>query len=458
LSLLDKKSTGGAVARAGFEYQDAYVLQSLPSWIAQTAFSHVVSEAKGDIEVCYFSPAVEFTRDTYQAKDYALTESQFWSEVRAFKQLHDDSPAEFVWFGLVCPRFNKSVAPLINKLFRLRGVGTAYPRGSPIALSTRGEIISWIEQRVENELAEFIVDRVEFVEFAAANADNAFSGELAHHLPCLELALGEANRLRDKIKNQIKSSATRPVLRQEIEAAIAAHAPPDGEWEGRTTTIRLIDGPRDRRRLDLDISGFVDNDRICRTSKDWALLASAIDHVAAFVKQSGQSRRIALEAKQRTSMSCLLGFSFSSVRGFVLHAVHNGSTYLTNYAKTKHVFFHVSESPAQCDDVEGVATIGFPIPIEHEDLATALERRLARIELRSQDVITNAAVLSACVAEAKSHLATFRSKRQLRVIHLFIKAPSIFALTLGARLNGLGRIQLYDWIDGRYIPTAVINA
>lgn len=53
-SLLASESTGGAIARGGFGYQDAFVLQYLPSWLAQGAFSHVVSEAVGDIEVCYF--------------------------------------------------------------------------------------------------------------------------------------------------------------------------------------------------------------------------------------------------------------------------------------------------------------------------------------------------------------------------------------------------------------------
>lgn len=47
-SLLEKQSTGGAIARVGFEYQDAFVLRSLPLWLSQSAFSHIVSEALSD--------------------------------------------------------------------------------------------------------------------------------------------------------------------------------------------------------------------------------------------------------------------------------------------------------------------------------------------------------------------------------------------------------------------------
>ena len=50
-SLLEKQSTGGAIARVGFEYQDAFVLRSLPLWLSQSAFSHIVSEALSDIKI-----------------------------------------------------------------------------------------------------------------------------------------------------------------------------------------------------------------------------------------------------------------------------------------------------------------------------------------------------------------------------------------------------------------------
>jgi len=29
-------------------------------------------------------------------------------------------------------------------------------------------------------------------------------------------------------------------------------------------------------------------------------------------------------------------------------------------------------------------------------------------------------------------------------------------MALGDRLNGVGRIQLYDWVDGRHVPTALL--
>jgi hypothetical protein len=32
----------------------------------------------------------------------------------------------------------------------------------------------------------------------------------------------------------------------------------------------------------------------------------------------------------------------------------------------------------------------------------------------------------------------------------------VFAMLLGYRLNGLGELQLYDWVETAYVPTALL--
>jgi hypothetical protein len=51
----------------------------------------------------------------------------------------------------------------------------------------------------------------------------------------------------------------------------------------------------------------------------------------------------------------------------------------------------------------------------------------------------------------------FRARHQLSKVHVFIRAPSMFAMALGHRLNGIGTVQLYDWVDGRYQPTVLLT-
>ncbi|KRI19338.1 hypothetical protein APC96_02125 [Acinetobacter pittii] len=88
-SLLEKQSTGGAIARVGFDYQDAFVLKNLPLWLSESAFSHIVSESIGDVEVCYFSSEKDFQRVMYEAKNHSLTSTDFWKEIKRFKEAFD---------------------------------------------------------------------------------------------------------------------------------------------------------------------------------------------------------------------------------------------------------------------------------------------------------------------------------------------------------------------------------
>ena len=43
-SLLEKQSTGGAIARVGFEYQDAFVLKNLPLWLSESENGNSIEE------------------------------------------------------------------------------------------------------------------------------------------------------------------------------------------------------------------------------------------------------------------------------------------------------------------------------------------------------------------------------------------------------------------------------
>ena len=66
--------------------------------------------------------------------------------------------------------------------------------------------------------------------------------------------------------------------------------------------------------------------------------------------------------------------------------------------------------------------------------------------------------MNLAVAEAKAALMSFRAENRLELLHLIIKAPSAFAMFLGHRLNGVCKVQLYDWVDGTYTPTAILEA
>jgi len=460
-SLLASESTGGAIARDGFGYQDAFVLQHLPRWLAQGAFSHVVSEAVGDIEVCYFGQGGTTVRTFIEAKAYALSWGDFWDEIKQFKKVHDTSPTEFPHFVLLCRDFNSTTAPLVAMVSRLRGVGSSYDATSLLLAQTRDEILQWVvDKKQSRELAQFVVDRVEFITYADENAHSAFPGEVERHHPSINLRAKDAAAFREKCVGMVTRSARGPVTRKEIEVALVEVLGPDASLWARTPTALALGGTVPPFELGLVVDPFNGPGRASLSAADWMHLSASGAAIGEFVKRSRLRTSIALSGKQRMSLACLLGYTFAAAKGFVLDIDHNGERFRTDeHAQMPESFFALTLSPEHDGNREGVATIAFPTEAAADVVgATSAGLALApRLDLVSGRAIDGAHAMNKAVAEAKSALVHFRARNQLERVHLFIKAPSHFAMVLGHRLNAVGRIQLYDWVDGRYAATAVLT-
>lgn len=461
--LLEKQSTGGAIAREGFEYQDAFVLLHVPLWLSQSAFSHVVSEAIGDVEVCYFAPARGVRRVMYEAKDYTLTAPKFWEEIERFKAVFDTSPTEYVRFIMVCRDYNSVTSPLISKLARLRGVGSSYQPDSVFLADGRQEVIDWCAKNgCRGELAEFVLDYVDFMYFAAEHADSAFAGEVERHLPCIDLSSKRLGHLRDKCKRLIARSSFVPVYRNEIEADLCEVLSTDSaQWASAPTRVHLPAGPIAYQELGLDVGGFNGPARMTKSSADWHSFAVAAMGIGEFITASTLRRCILLDGKQRMSTACLLGHAYSATRGFVLQVEHNGLVYRTDvHDRADGTFFNEVTTTGQDGASEGVACIAFPTPVGADLNSRSVGEQvgLSRLILDSTRAIDGTAALNLAVTEAKAALVRFRAQNAFSKLHLLLKAPSVFATVLGHRLNGVCELQLYDWVDGQYVPTALLSS
>ena len=460
-SLLEKQSTGGAIARVGFEYQDAFVLRSLPLWLSQSAFSHFVSESIGDIEACYFSSEKTLQRVMYEAKNHPLSPAKFWEEISRFKQAFDIPSNDFTRFGLVCPSYSSTLDPFFADIERIRGVGSSYSANSVVLQTSRQEIINWCtEKGYEASLAEFALDHVDFLSFTEDDNDSIFIGQITENLPVIELLPRDIKNLREQFKHLISRSSFSPIYRKELEKLILLALKEDKNlWLSNPIKINLSSSIQ-YQELHLNISDFNSPNRSQKTSSDWENLVQQAISVGEFIHNCGERRTILIDGKQRMSSACMLGYIFSATRNFLLEIEHNSIFYRTdNHHKKDGTFFNKLESYEQQGETEAIVTIGFPTSIGRDIESTSSFgiRDLLKLNLESTNVIDSIETLNLAVREAKSALVSFKSNNQLSKLHLFIKAPSLFAMVLGHRLNGICDIQLYDWIDGQYIPTAELN-
>lgn len=459
--LLERKSTGGAVSRGGMEYQDAFVLQHIPLWLSQGSFSHIVSEAIGDIHVCYYGNNRKIIHTVYEAKNHTLTANQFWEEIQRFKEMHDTAPDEFPWFVLVCRDFNSTVTPFVSKLSRIRGVGTAFASDSVIHQDSINEAIEWaVIKEVPSELAEFAVNRVEFRSYADEHADEAFAGELSKCLPSIDISSRVVPALRDRLKDLIKQSSFGTIRRAEIESELLNALSKKEEWIDTPTPINTVQGVTHREQLCIDVSEVNGDRRGDLPPEEWMEFANNAAGIAAFFKESRQRRCIAIDGKQRMSTACVLGHAFGATKSHVLQIEQNGSIYRTdNHTKAAGKFFNATTNNSNNPVAEAIVCIAFPTAIGNDAARSYpdLFNKLPTLILNSERAIEGIAVLNTAVAEAKSSIVNLRASSEWDTIHLFMKVPSFFAMALGHRLNGLGRIQLYDWIGNEYKATALIK-
>lgn len=467
--LLAKEATGGAIAREGFGYQDAFLLLNLPHWLSQGAFMGVISEVIGDIEVCYFTVAGE-RRIFIEAKDHVLTAKPFWAEMLQFKAAFEGAGELYTRFVYVAPALPGALSPMFNKLERIRGVGAAFEEHAKPLTDAKQEFIEWVvkEGNETAALAQFILDHVDFVAFDATSAEQRFAGETMAALPCLEdLPASRHKSLLPKWKELIQQSIKRGITRRELEDALLEVLTEDerANWLELPTHLTLLKGTPGEKLpslcgLTLDLRPFLGEERGKLSPENWQTLVTMAEAISGFLQTSRNRKRIRLDSELRMSTAATLGMTFKAMKGHLLELMHRESLF-SLYGRVDSAgepFFSVETATG--DGTEGVAVIHIGHATRADVRSAVAERSLEgapQVYLESSFSISDNAQLNAAVREAKTALTNFRSLSQLKRIHLFIKGPSFFAMALGHRMNALGEIQLYDWVDNGYVATARLS-
>jgi hypothetical protein len=331
---------------------------------------------------------------------------------------------------------------------------------SSIRASAQADIVDTIVKLGQTtETGLFILERVTFLPYGGDNVDAGFGTRLEEHLPTLDLSRGETTAFRAKCKELVNTSFKGVVTRKNIEKALMDSAPSvaDG-WRASPSNLQLGTAGFELGPLALDVTAFNGPERGALGPEGWNQLQTRLGEIGDFLHASRTRRGVRLSAKHRMSLACLLGYCFSATRNFTLTLDHNDQLFDTSqHDKAPGPFFAVSEDALSTLCLDGVATISFPNGSNADVAANAKAFGMAsspKLSLVSTAVVTDIASLNTAVHEAKVALMEFRGRHQLQRVHLFIKAPSIFSMALGHRLNAVGNIQLYDWDQGKYIPTA----
>ncbi len=468
--LLSKTSTGGEIARGGFDYQDDYVWLQLPGWLANGAFTKLISESIGDVEVCYCTMAGE-RRHFIEAKNYQLSPAAVWEEVEQFKRAHEHGEGIYERFVLLAPSFPPTLGPLLNNLERLRVRGEPHGRQSKIYADGHKEIVAWLEKQQSDHahLADFVIEYVHFEEFNSQSAEQRIQGALLEAIPCFgDLSGALLKSIASQLQQIVHRTTREPVARFEVEqcllTALGQNAP---LWREYPSKLHIVRSDKEcctavpRPMLQLDIRRFMSEQRATIGFSEWETLLGAVYSLSASVQQSRPRKRVEMTSEVRVSMAIALGHAFAATRGYILQVSHREALLCSDVVATKDAYcFQAEELNSTVRQDQGVISLHIGIPTRQDVLRACADLSLTEFPmlcLESNLPIEEAQQLCEAVELAKREIALFRSKYGLRRLHLFLKGPSSFAMSLGHRLNGIGEIQLYDWVGATYIPTALLR-
>ncbi|CAN5719984.1 hypothetical protein BH11PLA1_BH11PLA1_11650 [soil metagenome] len=466
-TLLDNEARGGDTAEGGFSFQEAVIMASIPSWLAQDGFTMAIREAMADTEAAYFLPGRGLVRDAIEAKSFQLTPSPFWEEIAHFRELDRGSPGTFQWFTLASTGVSEALSPLVNGLRRVRDPYEFYGPASGVAEASFAEYVAKVEalEHTRDE-AHFLFERTLISHDwtpGGANAEAIFRQRLEEHFP--EFTGYPAAARKTAFQNLlalVKSRKAKPIHRREIETLLDAARPADEPSPSKMLKVHTAkdDAARPAGAVKFDWTEFFGGEaRTYPPAAAWERVTTQLAATVRWVQESGRPRSIRLTGDRRLSVALALGAHFSAVAGFSVEMEHRGEVWATHRhpaPATKRQ--HIAESFIPGTGAGLVVSIGVIRPVNGDVDAYVRTSELAgapSLHLQVPEAVSTSEEGNALAAQLKELVAAKAAELRPSSIHLFYGGPSHLALFLGHRWNTSLPTQLYEWCRaGVYCPTA----
>ncbi len=456
-TLLDSEARGGDIAEGGFSFQEAVMMASIPSWLAQDGFTMAIREAMADTEAAYFLPGRGLVRDAIEAKDYSLTPAPFWEEIERFRVLDRGSPGTFQWFTLASTGVSDALSPLVNGLRRVRDPYAFYGRTSGVAEASFAEYVEKVKALGHTrDEAHFLFERTLIAHDwtpGGANAEAVFRQRLEACFPEFADYPGSSSKAAfQNLLALVKSRKAKPIHRHEIEAVLDA-ARPTGR-AGLMKTLKLHTAKDDAATpsgaVRFDWQEFFGGEaHIYPPAAVWERVTRELAATASWIQEYRRPRRIRLSGDRRLSVAVALGAHFSAVAGFSIEMEHRGEVWATDWhATTATKRQQISETFTAGTGSKLIVSIGVIRPVRGDVDAYVQSSDLAgapTLHLHVSEPLSSPEEANALAAQLKELVAVKAAAIESSSIHFFYSGPSHVALFLGHRWNTTRPTQLYEW-------------
>ncbi len=448
-SLLDDMSLGGGNAQSGFLYQDAYVIGSIPRWLAADGFTQVKQEGIDDVETFFFVPGRGIVHELVQVKNQNVNASGLKKVIKRFVDL--ERSGNFAAFKIVAPNYAKRVRPLRNALIKLK-IHYGDHEGNSIGNRSMSDFEVRAQKLLDAdaEICEFLIKKVDLC-VASDEGDGAFRNDRSRFFPGFRNSLARVtddglSRLRHIVHVQKLGSISRKMIEECLyEVDDAPSLPP----------IRIAfqhGGTGPQRPLVFDWNEYFDFDKQRYPSiQDWnEILLPQLKDTLNQIKQFRKARTVRMQ-KHAISSALAFGSVFSAVAGFEIEIEHNGEIWYTS-ARSSDITTDYDcyvDSNINPESKHLVVSIGIM-----KDIAANVEpflyganlQQASRLHIVSQQPIVSSEQANEMVNNLKRTITdTIQALRAHSTIHLFYAGPVHFAAFLGHRLNATAPVQCYEW-------------
>ena len=479
-SLFSSHQRGGVVGGAGYNFQDAYIIKSIPGWLLEPTFKSLIKEGFDDVDVTFGSADGDSTWH-YQLKDHEVSVGEFREVLKRFTVAAQRPGINATRFVLGCCGLERALASIWRKITEYRG---ALKSHSEAALEpSKTELLTQLAKHKLSLFEDLLFQRVVIESEAPGLPDSEacalkerFRGSFIL-LPLFHNEPGSVlDSLFDRLLGRIKFAIRDGISRQELEAIIATELA--GATKGGAHVVYLHGWARQVYDVapdeEIDWTPYFDHATLrVPEPETWETkLLSELQAVRDRFDLKRQ-RSIWLRARAPLSAGLAFGHAFPEAAGYNIRIQQPtpGATEAIQYWETdvpieQDAILSLHEVIADPNGEDVVVAIGVT-----DDPRPRVEQYLGQAGLRIRAGVyvypaagpsatsVNGQTVGAFATAVKRVIRRVCNLNSPRIIHLFYLGPLGLAVLLGQKLNGLTDIQCYerDRADG-YTPSCRLRA
>lgn len=478
VSLAGLGATGGIIGGGGYDFQTRFIACHIPEWLAKNTFTQLFHEGTGDVDI-EFGNSRTHEREHIQVKDHEVrNKGEFREVIETFVGFDEGMPRAYKKFTLACPGLGPEINSLRRGLERLRQ-GAGFFRGDKAALAgTVEDVKGRIRKLGLSRHEQFIIDKLHFqvaqidYHHDGASCDSFIASLLKH--PAFRGKLHDAVRpAYSALFREVNAARGKTLDRVTIQRLIEHSLKDIAEGSEPAINVEVHNWTFEKYKREADhvidwSSLFERESRRVPPKSEWnEKLLPELYALKRRLLGETKTRLIRLCGKGALTTGVALGAAFPQNGGWVFEIPQPP---LPTPWRSDAV--PVAAYPLRTEETLGDPS-GDSIAYVFNIKGNALRDVGGHIAKRSLPVRAVIAVEPAgspgalSIADdreavslalgARDELYRALARHDVRFTHLFFFGPFALSVFVGQLLAAVGRVQLYEFQDPGYVPTATLR-